>query len=135
MDLTDDETRQLSTYYEDNTITDIQIFKRLYKDGETFYCEHYTKVKKRNSFTIIYGPGQNYGQLQYFAIHQGKPTAVVRRLSRQEGSSYLVPIVPVIITTELVIIDIKQIKEKVIFISTSPSTSYIACFPNSLNLD
>ena len=135
VDLTPDEQQKLCAYYQDNTITNVQIFKRLYKDRQTFYSAHYTRVKKRNSFTITYGPGEQIGQVQYFAIFRGKPAAVIRKVSRQEGSSNLAPIIAVELTLELAIVDITQIREKVIFMSTSPSTAYIAWFPSKLNLD
>lgn len=132
-ELSDDEIEVLGTS-QGNNRTVVPIFKRLYKDGQTFFCAQYTRVKKRNSYTIKYGPDEKYGQIQYFILREGKATAMVKKIVHQAGSS-LDPIITAEPSSDLAVIDVAQIKEKVIFMRTSQSSSYIVKFPSSLNID
>lgn len=48
--------------------------------GTVFYSEQYQRVKKRNSYTVIYC-GNKFGLIQYFVYIQEKVIAILKPLS------------------------------------------------------
>jgi hypothetical protein len=83
----------------------------------------------------MYTPTQ-YGQIVYFTLLLNKAAAVVKKISVDPAHSEAEsnPIIPVQVTTDLEIIDIELILEKVIYIDTS-SMPYIVRFPCPLKID
>lgn len=78
----------------------------------------------------------------FFTVHKNKPAAVLRKLMLPvlPLHKHFLPsgsksITPAISTNELEVIGVETIQHKVIFISTSDTTSYIAKFPSTLNID
>ena len=99
-----------------------------------FFCQKYSRVKRRNSYTITYR--QHYGHILYFTLLKNRPAAVVKKVLTRPNDSFPSSfITPVQVTTELEVIDIDAILCKVIFISTSNVNSYVVKFPCALDID
>ena len=64
--------------YFNTTITQVSIFKCLLKGDEIFFCLSYSRVKQRNSFTILYSD-HFYGQILHFIYYNNKAAAVVKK--------------------------------------------------------
>ena len=137
MKLSQEDSDIISKHY-GVSITAISIFKRLQRNGETFYCQQYTKVKRRNSYSITYCPGELYGQIVYFILLNGKPAAVIKKLSVlsvPEAFSPAQSIVPVKVLAEKDVISVDAISQKVVFVNISDTVSYVVKFPCTLNID
>lgn len=118
-------------------VSTVSVFQRLSMDGEVYFCQLYSRVKRRNSYTVKYGV-EKYGKIFYFITHKNKHVAMMRKLIVLPPCEQFLPtrtIVPVTVDTNLEVVDIASIQQKVIFISTSDSTSYIVRFPCALNID
>ena len=132
--LTEEESGICEEYYGEK-ITSIPTFKRLQKNGQIFFCKEYTKVKKRNSYTVIYLSGK-YGQILYFTWHSGKAAAIVNELlPLPPVFAPAAPIVPVEVITRNVIIDIAEVIEKLVFVKVSNTVAYVVKFPCALDID
>lgn len=130
-----------SEFYQEEVST-ISTFRRLCKDGEVFFCEKYSRVKRRNSYTVAYicaSSGlRHHGQILYFALLKNRPAALLKKAVELPAGEQFLPttaVFPVQVTSDLEVIGVPTIQEKVIFISTAQSTSYIAKFPCTLNID
>ena len=54
-----------------NVGTILPVFFRLQKGGKTFHSSHYTKVRVRNSYTVLFRLVQGnelFGEILYFAV-------------------------------------------------------------------
>lgn len=111
-------------------------FKRLQKGKQTFYCQEYTKVKKRNSYTIAYSL-ESYGQILYFTLHNGKPAAMIKQLliSSTQPFSPSKAILETKQSNTKKMIKIDDIEVKVVFVEVSDNVSYVAKLPSTLNVD
>ena len=59
----------------------VQVFYRLRRCNEVFYSAQYGRVKKRNSFTVVYSCGdglRKFGFIQYFYIIEEKIFALIQ---------------------------------------------------------
>ena len=129
----------LEEFYQE-VVSALPTFKRLSRDGEVLFCKNYSRVKRRNSYTVSYMTSCEcrYGHIMYFTLLKNQPAAVIRRLSVLPNGDQFLPtraVFPVEVSVELEVIHISEIKEKVIFMSISDTASYIAKFPSSLNVD
>lgn len=134
--LSPEESQRCKDFFERDFET-IPTFNRLERNGDMFFCQQYTRVKKRNSFTIEYGPGK-FGQIYYFILHEGKAAAVVQQLVLSPIPESFYPtstLVPAKLSDTYEIIDIETIVEKIVFIEVSHSVSYVSKFPSTLNFD
>ncbi len=124
-------------YGTSTTFTAIPVFQRLYKDGQIYFCQQYSRVKRRNSYTVQYSEGL-YGQIMYFTFFNNRPAAVMKKLSVLPISEVMLPtrsLTPVQTSDDIDIVHVDAIQQKLFFISTSDVTSYVAKFPCSLKID
>lgn len=131
-----EEALVVSEYYGE-AVSTVSIFRRLTMDGEVYFCQLYSRVKRRNSYTVAYGD-QQYGQIMYYTIHKNKPAAMLKKLVLLPLHEAFLPsksIIPVVVTDYLEVVGVESIQQKVIFISTSDTITYIAKFPCTLNID
>ena len=129
---------ELFTRFCGEEVSSIATFRRLSVDGEVFFCRHYSRVKRRNSFTVTYkgkNGDVNLGQIEYFAIRKKQPTALMAKIEKLTPCfPYTKSVYPVTFTHNLEVIHAQAILHKVIFISLQSAT-YIAEFPSNLNSD
>lgn len=136
MELTDEQSKLCEQFYEEESLLTVPTFKRLQKDGKTFHCKEYTKVTKRNSYTISHSSGL-YGQILIFTLRNNKPAALVQQLIPLPVPQSFSPtkaIVPVEVSTTK-IISIDAIEQKLMFIQVSNTVSYVSKFPSALIMD
>ena len=116
-----------------------QKFFRLQIGSELYFSEEYQRVKKRNSFTVLYSNedgGLECGQIQYF-LYVFKLVAVVKILKPCVGSfvdpttfGLKIPIIPVEADTFAVIF-VSNILNKCVYIDLG-GTKYVALFPSKI---
>jgi hypothetical protein len=119
-------------------VTKFPTFKRLSRGGEVFFCLEYSRVKRRNSYTVTFGDDHQYGQIMYFVMWNNRPAAVVKKLAALHVPEQFQPengIVPVSVSETLVVINVCDIHLKLVFITTSDSTFYVSKFPCALKID
>lgn len=140
MNLSEEEGRVVSSFYE-MPLQTISIFKRLLKNGEIFFCDKYLRVKKRNSFTVLYKSASDgrdqFGQILFFTIFQNKPGVVLKQLQLLDTPECFQPacVCPVKVINKLVVTSISNIKAKCVFVQVSSNVSYVFKFPCSLIVD
>ena len=113
----------------------VQTFYRLLFKKELYYSSKYARVKKRNSFTIMYQieNGHNkYGLIYYFVYICNVPLVIVMDLIPAQRCFILpdghgVPIIPVSIGA-LTIINVNSIVEKCVFVEFD-HVMYVIPFP------
>ena len=98
----------------------LTIFFRLHKSGEVFYSKGYTRVKKRNSYTVRYR-GHCFGQTQYFAFIDALPFAAISKFLCTHPLHTVIPFIsdvlyPIFPSSQYDIVDIRDIDEKCIFV-------------------
>lgn len=79
-------------------VTTVPSFRRLSRGDEVFFCEQYSRVKRRNSYTVTYENGHKYGQIVYFTLFKNRPAAVIKKLVMLPAIEMFLPtktIVPV----------------------------------------
>ena len=134
--------------------TDLQImkFKRLYHFGSIIHSSAYLSAKRRNSQTVCYGDGAEFGQVEsYIKVRRGCPNksvcnekcickysqyvAMIRVLESIEGG-FLggSNIVQVKQTQELKCIFVTEIIELCVFIENG-GDSFVCKFPNNVEKD
>ncbi len=150
------ESELISEHYGIN-LTTVSIFKRLEKGGEVFYCSSYSRVKRRNSYTVSYMSGEVYysnqrlhniyyfagtevvyGQIQFFTIFKNKPAVVIRKLLKLPVFECFAPcktVIPVTLEPELKIVTVSNIKQKCIVVRVSADNCYLVQFPCALRID
>ena len=81
--LSPQESEIISQYY-GTVVNEIATFKRLEKGGEVFYCASYSRVKRRNSYTVLYSSSDpacvSYWHILYFIQKEDKAAVVVRKM-------------------------------------------------------
>ena len=122
----------------------IKFFKLQFK-GQMFFAQQYRRVKKRNSYTVLYtrSTQKHFGKILYFLLVQQKPVAVLQRYHILDGgakkhfslSIQIQGIVPVKESTEIDIIAVEKIVGKYVFVEIDCHTKYIAVFPSSILSD
>eukprot|EP00111_Clytia_hemisphaerica_P016517 TCONS_00048979-protein len=121
-------------------IQDLKLFKRIYFKGNVIHCQAYTRVTKRNSFTISYNGryGKSFGFVKYFLklIKEGNVEylAVVDMVKLESDAINVGHMVKISKECSIDICKIIDISEICCFVSC-PSGDYIARFPNKLEND
>ena len=124
----------------------VQVFYRLRQSGQLYYSSKYGRVKKRNSFTILYRKNENIlcGHIQQFMIVHGHPLVVVNTIVLKDSCHSHFGLViktldkvlfPVQKTLSIDVIHISEIVEKCIYIATSDDQVYVSTFPNHVVID
>lgn len=120
----------------------IKAFYRVVICDEIYFCSTYSRVFKRNSFTVLfkYGNDYHFGKIIIFYLISSKPVAIIKKLRISNldtslfGVSTPVPIYHVIECDMFFVVPILNIVEKCVFISVA-DTSYIARFPSKFLSD
>ena len=110
----------------------LQTFYRLLLNEEVFFSQMYSRVKKRNSFTVLFSihGKYNFGSILRYFVISGIPVAVIKYFkvvcqpcvhSVQESDVHFV-------------VPVHDIKEKCIFLEVS-NCMYIARFPSKFLSD
>ena len=134
-----EEARLISEVYGE-TLKSISTFKRLQRDGEIYFCQKYTRVKVRNSYTVAYSKSGSfhYGQILYFICCKNTAAAVIRGLNQSDIPEVFLPtksIIPVDISSEIDVVHADHIVEKCVLVTVSPETMYVVRFPCNVNID
>lgn len=119
-------------------------FLRAVIQKELFYCENYTRLRTRNSFTICYSHNgfEKYGFVQYFLSLNDQAVAVVVPLIVTTSPTCFPPelsvlrnrIKPVVLDSIVCIVHVKNIICKCVCIDTG-SSAYVCRKPCQLSLD
>ncbi len=121
------------------------VFYKLQKGPHIYFSSSYSRVKARNSYTIVYSTGcsehVHYGQIQYFLAIENTKFAVVHRLQIVQKTSTLFSlpfasldsvILPVSTPTpaSVELVNVWNILDKCIYIdvSTTCSAKYVIIF-------
>ena len=121
-------------------------FYRLKVLQSIYYSSDYTRVKVRNSYTVMYMYNGHavYGQIKHFLIVGSTPLAVVRKACPQailsekfcsEITSLDKIIIPVTMLDAYDVISVHSIIEKCMYVQVSSVECYVVRFPNSLSCD
>lgn len=109
--------------------------------GSLYYCKQYTRVQKRNSYTMAYTnpDGQpSYGLIECFIALENKIIAAFHKLSIVSHMIATAPgithIMPVAIESEMDCCFANDILFKCLFIDTGTET-FVAKFPSSIMFD
>ena len=61
--------------------TPVRGYLKAMANRQMFYCKQYTRVKKRNSYTVLYGHSPpKFGQIEYFFTHGNEKYALIVEL-------------------------------------------------------
>ena len=112
----------------------ISTFYRLQLKEETFFSVKYTRVKKRNSYTILYSKG---GMLRFGSILQyfWHPIVLVQKLIVTARFKEDIPIYRVRKLDEYVVINVCDIKEKCTYVEVDDNSVYVCRFPCKILTD
>lgn len=117
----------------------VKISFRLHIRDEVFYCKNYTRVKKRNSYTVLYeAEGHfHYGAIVQFYIVGKDAIACIQRMlvTSMQPFSDSIPIVQVEQKDDLDVVNVRMIHEKCLCIEIDDSTTYICRFPSKVLCD
>ena len=133
--MTSSEATVVSNFY-GISLKVVPSFQRIKLQNTNYYSLEYTRVKLRNSYTILYSESF-YGQILFFILHNNQPAIVLRKLKKLPDRDSYTPsqFIPVKITEELEVISPKNVNEKLIFIDTVNTFCYALKFPCTLNID
>lgn len=112
----------------------ISTLYRLRQEEEIFFSAKYTRVKKRNSYTVLYykeGVLRFGSVIQYFYI-KWHPTALVQKLTVTARFREDIPIFSVRKSEEY---DVCDIKEKCMYVEVDSSNVYVYRFPCKILTD
>lgn len=132
---------QIICQHFDTTVAIVPVFHRLLRDGEVFFGQQYTRVKVRNSYTVLYADndkGLSYGQILYFVYVNDTAAAMMKMLNTLQVPDIFLPtksIIPVQITSDIKLIDVDNIKEKCVFVDAADDDHYVIRFLSPINLD
>lgn len=121
-------------------------FTRAVVGGTRYYSLAYTRVTKRNSYTVCYKDGEvtRYGLIKYFlSVATSQSVAVVNRLSPTATGCYprglgilCSRIVPVKLEPSIDVVSVNCLVSKCVYCSfSSTNTIYIAIPPNNFTDD
>lgn len=128
----------LESEFPGHSNTHAQHFFRVMLHGEIYYCENYQRVKKRNSYTMIYvdGEGVRFGHIEQYLLIQNVPMAVVRRLEIASRSPFghhshlsAILVQPASVFSYS-LIAVHNIKEKCLYVEVEDNVAYIFRFPS-----
>ena len=111
----------------------IRIFYRVRLGEEVFFSVKYTRVKKRNSYTILYNKGVfRFGLIvQYF----WDPIALVQKLRVTARFMEDIPIFSVRKLDEYDVINVCDIQEKCMYVEVDSNNVYVCRFPCKILTD
>lgn len=138
-ELTLHESEMISQHYNE-VVKAATIFKRLQRRNEILFSEQYSRVKVRNSYTVLYRASSgmlSYGQILYFVCLRNKPAAVIKQLQHLRSPEDFQPakaIVPVTVSPIMEVVNVADIQEKCVFLCVS-DVCYVINFPCSLDID
>jgi hypothetical protein len=119
-------------------------FTRAVVGGVKYYSQAYTRVTKRNSYTVCYkdGGATQYGLIKYFLSLQNQSVAVVNKLRTTSDHCYAQGlgilcsrVVPVKLQSSVEVIPIKCLMSKCVYCSFSSTNIFIAVPPNCITDD
>ena len=154
--LTPDEKQFLSSRYmiqcAGNIPDTVQTFYRLQRGNSMFYSKRYGKVKKRNSYTVLFkntASKEQFGQILYFLLIGNLPFAMLQPFAIHTTATdhfnlpqpdctplnsklFIVPQESDIIN---VAVPVNHIISKSVFVDIGSHNSYVLCFPTHLTID
>ena len=119
-------------------------FTRAIVGGVKYYSQAYTRVAKRNSYTVCYkdGGATHYGLIKYFLSLPNQSVAVLNKLSTTSGHCYArglgilcSRVVLVKLQSSVEIIPVKSLISKCVYCSFSSTNIFIAVPPNCITDD
>ena len=119
-------------------------FTRAIVGGVRYYSQAYTRVTKRNSYTVCYkdGGATHYGLIKYFLSLPNQSVAVLNKLSTTSDYCYArglgilcSRVVPVKLQSSIEIIPVKSLISKCVYCSFSSTNIFIAVPPNCITDD
>ena len=119
-------------------------FTREIVGGVKYYSQAYTRVTKRNSYTVCYkdGGATHYGLIKYFLSLPNQSVAVLNKLSTTSDHCYArglgilcSRVVPVKLQSSVEIIPVKSLISKCVYCSFSSTNIFIAVPPNCITDD
>lgn len=136
---------QIPQYMQDHPLicgdrATIKTFYKLRIGSELFYSKRYTRVIKRNSYTILYKKGDRcyFGEvIQYFSINQCV-VASVQRLVVTSKDPFIhdsIPIAKVQEQSLYDVINICDIYEKCVYVEIDNDNKYVCRFPSKILCD
>ena len=154
--LTPDEKQLISSRYMTQCVGNIpdtvQTFYRLQQGNSIFYSKRYGKVKKRNSYTVLFkntASKEQFGQILYFLLIDNLPFAVLQPFAIHTNATdhFNLPqpdctplnsklfIVPQESDINYVAVPVNHIISKSVFVDIGSHNSYVICFPTHLTID
>lgn len=120
----------------------LQTFYRLLLNEEVFFSQMYSRVKKRNSFTVLFSihGKYNFGSILRYFVISGIPVAVIKYFKvvcQAAGHRFgiNIPCVHSVQESDIhFVVPVHDIKEKCIFLEVS-NCMYIARFPSKFLSD
>lgn len=147
---------QLNKYIVDNGLGHDQLCKdqqlltfyrlKILQPESIYYSSDYKRVKRRNSYTVMYMCSRLvvYGQIKYFILVGSTPLAVVRKacpqaIFNEKFSSDITSLNKIIIPVSMLdafdVVSVHSILEKCMYVQVSSTECYIVRFPNTLSHD
>lgn len=122
----------------------VQVFYRVEVHGQTFYSSEYSRVKRRNTYPVLYKDAHDelkFGQVQYYFIADQRAKlvlAVIKQLPVLQTSTCSVKLpyqcrsapTEISVTDSLDITDLNSIQEKCLFIQKQPY-KFVIRFPHA----
>ena len=123
-----------------NVGTILPVFFRLQKGGKTFYSLQYTKVRVRNSYTVLFRSVQGnelFGEILYFAVLKEATAVAVIRSFQMYNVSQFFPAssnIQQIQPTDIVhVIPVSNVLEKCVCVNVG--NTYVCRFPCDVHFD
>ena len=114
------------------------VFRLHIRDG-IFNCKNYTRVKKRNSYTVLYEARGHfhYGKIIQFYVVRKAAVACIQQMvvTSMHPFGESIPIVQVEQRDHLDIVDVRMIHEKCLCIEVDDNAMYICRFPSKILCD
>lgn len=131
---------QLQLYFQ-QTIDSVKTFYRMRICDEIFYCKNYTRVKKRNSFTVLYEKECmfHFGMIIQFYMVDKVAVALVQTMTVLSTHPFCEDSIPTVQVKEQEavwdVIDVHMIREKCICVEIDDDTLYVSRFPCKILCD
>ena len=141
----------------------IGTYYRVQKEGQTFFSALYTRVQRRNSYTVAYAPQtmQKFGCIELFLQYNNSLLALIRPLEvlnqfhnllsvpqdtkeeikaplqnnvRAMGDTFTMTM-SCTRTSDLEVVELCQVKRKCVFVECGDGNMYISAIPNFIECD
>ena len=119
-----------------NVGTILPVFFRLQKGGKTFNSSHYTKVRVRNSYTVLFRGNELFGEILYFTVLKEATAVAVIQSFQMHNVSQFFPashLQQIQQKDILHVIPVSNILEKCVCINVG--NTYICRFPCDVHFD